>query len=177
MILCLFVLLIFRQSPIDLLTIVWLYLQLGDLEQAHTILGMLNIDEISDLLADNPELLYQQDKNQLTFLAQVNSNYAIGPIHGTKWRALYMDECAFYSVMHLMNGGDLLCPEVDLYCPSMTKQTNWHFCQNWVFTTKQFKMSIPTHEKCKTHKFTILNPKKFSWKSEFCVQVNWSLVG
>ena len=31
-------------------------------------------------------------------------------------------------------------------------------------------------KKCKIHKFTILNPKKFSWKSEFCVQVNGRLV-
>ena len=33
-------------------------------------------------------------------------------------------------------------------------------------------MSKPTQKKCKTHEFTILNPQKFSWKNQFCVQVN-----
>ncbi|XP_072046964.1 BLOC-2 complex member HPS3-like [Amphiura filiformis] len=61
----------YKQSTTDILTSVWLYIQLGDLEQANSVLGMLNIDEISQLLADHPELLYQQDKCELTFLAQL----------------------------------------------------------------------------------------------------------
>ena len=60
-----------------------------------------------------------------------------------------------------------------LFCPSMTKQPNGHFWQNWVFTTTRFTMSIPTHKKCKTHEFTILNPQKFSWKNQVLCTSQW----
>ena len=62
----------YRQSALDILTIVWLHLKMGDLEQAHAMLGMLNTDEIAQLLIDHHEqLLCQHDDGQLTFLAQV----------------------------------------------------------------------------------------------------------
>ena len=82
--------------------------------------------------------------------------------HYPKWTVLEVNGLTVDLVLHL------------LYCRPMTKGHNWQFCQKWVITTNRSRMTISTHWKCQMHQFTLLNPKKFSSKSEFYVQANGS---